>query len=133
MFMASGRPAAATERAVGPFLVAPYPPIGLHVLRHPGAFGGDPSRRRSTRADVVLPAGTAATDYNDKPMILFGDMRKAVTFGSRRDTTLKVDGSRYLEFDQVAVMGTERYDINVHDLGDNTDAGPLVALIGSSA
>ena len=31
---------------------------------------------------------------------------------------------------QVAVLGTERVDINVHDLGDNTNAGPLIALIG---
>ena len=60
-FIASGRPAAATERAAGAFLVAPYPPIGLHFLGHPGASGADRSRRRSTRADVVLPADFGAS------------------------------------------------------------------------
>ena len=78
-----------------------------------------------------MPHG-AATDYTGLPMILFGNMRKAAIFGSRRETRLKVDGSRYLEFDQVAVLGTERYDINCHELGDNATAGALVALVGGS-
>jgi hypothetical protein len=54
-FIASGRAAAATERAVGAFPLPPYSRIGLHVLGHRGAFDGDRPRRRSMRADVVLP------------------------------------------------------------------------------
>jgi hypothetical protein len=30
------------------------------------------------------------------------------------------------------VKATERIDINVHDFGDTTNAGPIVALIGTS-
>jgi hypothetical protein len=35
---------------------------------------------------------------------------------------------RYFEFDQTGIRGTQRYDIVVHDLGDGTNAGPIVAL-----
>jgi hypothetical protein len=30
----------------------------------------------------------------------------------------------------MAIRGDTRFDINVHDIGDATTAGPLVALIG---
>jgi hypothetical protein len=39
-----------------------------------------------------------------------------------------IDGVNLYETDQIAVRGKERFDINVHDLGDDTDAGPIVAL-----
>ena len=77
-----------------------------------------------------MPSG-ASTDYINKAMILFGDMNKAGMLGSRRGIRAKVDESRYLEFDQTAIMVTERFDINIHDLGDGTTAGPVVALIGN--
>jgi HK97 family phage major capsid protein len=59
---------------------------------------------------------------------LLGDLRLAATMGDRRGVTVKRDESRYLEYDQVGIRGTTRFDINVHDLGDATDAGPIVAL-----
>jgi len=80
---------------------------------------------------ILSPAmPTVTTDLSDKVMILFGDMRMATSFGDRRGITVKVDESRYLEYDQIAVRATERYDINVHDIGDSSTAGPMVALIG---
>lgn len=78
-----------------------------------------------------MPAGIA-TDYNGLAMIVFGDMRKAVTFGNRRGFRMSVLKERYAEFDQIGVIATERFDINVHDLGDNSIAGPIVALIGTT-
>ncbi len=59
---------------------------------------------------------------------LFGDLKKASTMGVRGGVEIKVDDSRYMEYDQIAVRGIERFDINCHDLGDTSDAGPLVAL-----
>ncbi len=72
------------------------------------------------------------TDYTDLTMAIFGDLSQGVAFGDRRGITIKVDESRYLEYDQLAVRGTERFDINAHGLGDNTDAGPVVALVGGT-
>jgi HK97 family phage major capsid protein len=63
-----------------------------------------------------------------KIIALFGDLRKAALFGNRRGITLKVSTERYLEFDQIGIMGTERFDINCHDVGSSTQAGPIVAL-----
>jgi len=76
--------------------------------------------------------GYTATNWNGGVMIAFGDMRQAATLGDRRGITVKVDESRFLEYDQAAVRVTERFDIVVHDIGDTTDAGPLVAILGST-
>src|SRR5262245_46490823 len=58
----------------------------------------------------------------------YGDMTKAVAFGDRRRISIKRSDERYFDTDQIGVMGTERFDINIHDVGSTTVAGPLVAL-----
>jgi hypothetical protein len=60
-------------------------------------------------------------------MFFFGDLPKAAMMGERRGVTIKRSDHRYFENDQIGLLGTERFDINVHDFGDNTNAGPLVA------
>ena len=39
-----------------------------------------------------------------------------------------VDGDNVFELDQLAVKGVERLDINVHDVGNTSTAGPIVGL-----
>ena len=70
-----------------------------------------------------------ATPGSGKIMVLFGDMSKASMMGERRGVTIKRSDHRYFENDQIGLLGTERFDINVHDFGDNNNAGPLVALV----
>jgi HK97 family phage major capsid protein len=65
-------------------------------------------------------------------MLLFGDLSKAATMGDRRLITVKVDESRYLDYDQLAIQGTERFDIVCHDVGDANNVGAIVALIGQN-
>lgn len=79
----------------------------------------------------VMPNGPT-TDYSTKVMILFGDLTLAAAMGMRRELQLRVDQSRYLEADQTAFMATERFDIVNHGCGDNTNAGPIVGLIGTA-
>lgn len=74
----------------------------------------------------VMTSGTG--DNASAVACLLGDLRQASTLGDRRGMTIAQDASRYFEFDQIAIRATERFDINVHELGDNTDAGSLVAL-----
>ncbi|GMQ90466.1 MAG: hypothetical protein BMS9Abin10_0848 [Gammaproteobacteria bacterium] len=74
---------------------------------------------------------TSTGDLVNVAMLLFGDLALAAKLGSRRDVRIKMSEDRYIEFDQIAVQGTERFDINVHDLGDGTTGGPIVALIGA--
>lgn len=67
------------------------------------------------------------TPGSGKPMFYFGDLSKSSALGERRGVTMRRSDHRYFENDQIGLLGTERFDINNHDLGDNTNAGPLVA------
>lgn len=77
--------------------------------------------------DQTLPS--ALTDLSDTAVMLFGDLNAAVTMGERQGITIDVTRDRYWELRQIGIMGWERIDINVHDIGDATNAGPLVALM----
>jgi HK97 family phage major capsid protein len=77
--------------------------------------------------DQTLPS--ALTDLSDTAIFLFGDLNAAVTMGERKGITIDVTRDRYWELRQIGIMGWERVDINVHDIGDATNAGPLVALM----
>lgn len=93
--------------------------------------GGKPARSYLGYPVVIdqsLP--TATSDISDTAMLFFGDLALAATMGERRGITVKTSGERYFEFDQIGVQATERVDINVHDLGSNSVAGPLIALVG---
>ena len=79
--------------------------------------------------DQTLPIGGT---INDTPMFYFGDLALASKLGSRRDIRVVVSEDRYMEYDQIAIQATERFDINIHDIGDATSAGPLVAAMGNS-
>lgn len=93
--------------------------------------GGKPMRQYlgyPVVIDQTLP--TATTDISDTAMLFFGDLSMAARLGERRGITVKTSGDRYFEYDQMGVQATERVDINVHDLGSTSVAGPLIALIG---
>ncbi|MDH4139068.1 MAG: phage major capsid protein [Coriobacteriia bacterium] len=66
----------------------------------------------------------------DTIQCLFGDLAMAAYFGDRRQTSIAFSDSALNAFeqDEVAVRGTERFDIKCANLGDATDAGPIVAL-----
>jgi len=70
-----------------------------------------------------------STTLTGKTMLAFGDMYQAGVLGQRRGITLARSADRYLDQDQIAVLGTERFDAVVHDLGDNTNPGALAALV----
>lgn len=60
----------------------------------------------------------------------FGDLTLAASFGDRRSTQIQVSDQAMdvFEQDEIAIRGTERFDINCHDVGDSSNVGPLVAL-----
>lgn len=74
---------------------------------------------------------TATTTLVNKIMLFFGDVGMAVAFGDRRGMTVARSTEYKFAEDQIAIKATERFDINVHDIGDTTAAGPLVGLIGA--
>jgi HK97 family phage major capsid protein len=58
----------------------------------------------------------------------FGDLAMAATMGTRRGVTLRADESVYFAQDALALRVTERFDINVHERGTASVAGPIIAL-----
>ncbi len=83
----------------------------------------------------VVFTQTMQSTYSGNTMIaLFGDLSLAASFGDRRSTTIQlsehatVGGGSVFEQDELAVRGTERFDINVHDTGDSGASGPIVGL-----
>jgi HK97 family phage major capsid protein len=70
---------------------------------------------------------TSGTDAS-KVKALFGNLRLAATMGVRRATEVAVSTEYAFATDQIALKATTRFDINVHDVGTNSVAGPIVAL-----
>lgn len=66
--------------------------------------------------------------------VFLGDFAMGCSFGDRRKMTLEfskeatVDSVNLFTNDLIAVKSSQRIDINVHSIGDNTNAGPIVAL-----
>jgi HK97 family phage major capsid protein len=78
--------------------------------------------------DQTLPTTTG--DLSDVPMLYFGDLSLAARMGDRRGVSMQTLVERYAEYGQIGIIADERFDIAVHDIGDATNAGPLVALMG---
>lgn len=70
---------------------------------------------------------------NDIPL-LFGDFGLAAKFGDRRQMTIAMSEHANFRQDQLVIRGTERFDIVVHDVGNQSATaglrvpGPVVAL-----
>jgi HK97 family phage major capsid protein len=88
---------------------------------------------------VTISQVMPATEANSQVCALFGNFSLAGSFGDR--TGIGVDfsehatigGENVFERNQIAVRGIERFDINVHDVGTATDAGPVVGLITAAS
>lgn len=79
----------------------------------------------------VLPAGLT-TDYTSLAMLGFGNLGLAATMGSRRGIRVGLSDQRYWSSDQIGIKGTERFDVNVHDLGSASVKSPFAVLTGGS-
>jgi HK97 family phage major capsid protein len=77
-----------------------------------------------------LPSSTGS--LASKLMMVAGDMRMGVALGERRQITVRRLAERFADTDQVAILATERIDINCHDIGDATTAGAIVGLYGTA-
>jgi len=92
------------------------------------------NRRSFLGYPVELVEVMPVADVDATIMCLFGDMSLAADFGDRRQTTIAFSDTAYVgsqsvfEQDEIAVRGTKRFDINVHDVGSTTVAGPIVGI-----
>lgn len=78
----------------------------------------------------VMPSAAA----NSRLMALLGDFTLGAKFGDRQQNSIMFSEHAYVnsesvfERNQIAVRGTERFDIVVHGVGNTTTAGPIVGL-----
>ena len=83
---------------------------------------------------VIYSSVFPSTESNSQIPVTFGNYAMGCTFGDRRAETLSfsdqayVNGESVFERDQIAVRVTSRFDINVHSIGDSSNAGPVVGL-----
>lgn len=83
---------------------------------------------------VVVSQVMPTTAANSQLCALYGNFDLGASFGDRRGVAVEfsdsatVGGENVFERDEIAVRGLERFDINVHDTGSTTEAGPIVGL-----
>lgn len=90
---------------------------------------------------VELVEAMQHVEANDTIPLLYGNLAQAATFGDRRGITVKTTDSNDTDFeaDLEATKATERFDINVHDVGNasataaDRRAGPVVALLTAAS
>jgi HK97 family phage major capsid protein len=121
--------------------------MGARWYAHPYAIGALFSRLGASAGSSVGPDGRPYMSYLGWPVeacdllpgnttltgsvaLLFGDLGLATTLGSRRDLRIRRLTERYIDADQIGYQITSRFDIACHDIGDNTNPGGLVALVG---
>ena len=59
----------------------------------------------------------------------FGDLGMTATMGQRRGISIASDSSLGFASDSIYVRCTERFDINVHERGTATEAGPMIKVV----
>lgn len=79
------------------------------------------------------------TDANSQIIAILGDLSMGTMMGDRRQRTLFTDPFSLSANDQIAVRGTERVDIIIHDVGNASGTaalrqpGSIVALISAAS
>lgn len=74
-----------------------------------------------------------AAEANSQVCAILGDLYLAADFGDRRQTTIMLSEHIYFTADAIGIRGTERFDINVHDVGATGVAGPVVGLLTAAS
>jgi len=94
---------------------------------------------------VEFAQSMPTAEANSQVCALFGDLQKAADFGDRRSETISfsdtavIGGESLWERDQLGIRGTQRFDINVHDVGNahataaSRVPGPIVGLITAAS
>jgi len=109
----------------------------LGLVNNVGLAGGNTAANLAAGAELrllgypvefvhVMPSTVGADP--GKVLFLFGDLSMGSMYATRRGLTLKTSTDRYAELDQTLIVATSRFDCVTHDCGDNSKAGPIVAL-----
>lgn len=111
-------------------------PIGMAAggnTRDDVAAGPNRARFLGYPVRMVHSMYSSPAAGTDKVMALFGDLSLAAAFGIRRGVQIKKSEDRYIEYDQLAIVGFSRAGVAALDLGTATEAGGVVAVTGGAA
>jgi HK97 family phage major capsid protein len=109
----------------------------LGLVNNVGLSGGNtaaslaaPAELRLLGSPVVFVHTMSSVVGADPGVVkfLYGDLSMSSIYATRRGLTVKTSTDRYAELDQSLIVATSRFDAVTHDCGDNTKAGPIVAL-----
>lgn len=77
---------------------------------------------------VVLTEAYTVSESDNGTYAFFGDLSLAAYLGDRRSTTVEFSNAALNAFeqDELVVRGTERFDINVANVGDASVAGAMI-------
>jgi HK97 family phage major capsid protein len=109
----------------------------LGLVNNVGLAGGNTAANLAASAEMrllgypVVFVHTLSSAVGADPGVvkfLFGDLSMSSYYATRRGLTLKTSTDRYAELDQTLIVATSRFDCVTADCGDNTKAGPIVAL-----
>lgn len=84
---------------------------------------------------VVLVESMPVIGTDQKFSCYFGNLKQAAKFGDRQQLSIAssdsatIGGYSVFERNEIALRGTERFDINVHDVGTSSAPGPIVGLM----
>ncbi len=74
---------------------------------------------------------TSLDTGSNKQLFVYGDLALAADFGERFGLRTEISDQKYWDEDNLGLKGTVRHDINVHELGSTTSAGPVAVCIQS--
>lgn len=109
----------------------------LGLVNNVGLAGGNTSANLAAPAELrllgspVVFVHTMSSAVNADPNVikfLYGDLTLSSIYATRRGLTMKTSEDRLIEQDATLMVATTRWDAVTHDCGDNTKAGPIVAL-----
>lgn len=72
---------------------------------------------------------TTTAQTSTEGLCFFGDLNMAATMGIRRGIETQVLQELYAATRQIGVISSQRFDINVHERGTASAAGPLIQLL----
>lgn len=87
-------------------------------------------RRQFLGYEVEVTQVMPSTEDNNQVALILGSLKQGTRMGVRRGTTLALSKDAAFTTDEILIRGTERFDINIHDVGSDDDeiAGPIVGL-----
>lgn len=77
----------------------------------------------------VMNSDASTTDHSDTVPILFADLGLGAAMGVRREISIKVSDIPLMRSDSILAVSTHRFDINVHECGDASNAGVVLGLL----